>query len=193
MNNSIRLVINPLHKNKNRLRLYIDSTEVVLLKEQKCGEIVRIKVVQEKAAYYNGNFLDYIISMFDRLNDHWVGDIIPPYNVIYECEVVTRQNTIVKINPLKAKKGFVEVVNGDLITEKKTEEISNKAYSLFKKILPVSYLSINIPIVLCSICSADYWWLPLVLFSFIYVPINIALTKYAIKTHLLRSNNRSRT
>ena len=105
----------------NDVTVYLNSKKIDISQIQKCGKTVHLTVLENKAKYYNGSFADYIISLFNRLNKHYVTDIWPPYGAVYECDIETGAETVVGI---KLNKGYntnisLDIDDGKVLNDKK--------------------------------------------------------------------------
>lgn len=175
----------------NDVTVYLNSEKIDISQIQKCGRAVHLTVLENKAKYYNGSFADYIISLFDRLNKHYVTDIWPPYGAICECHMETGTETVVGI---KLNKGYntnisLDVNGGKVLNEKKCEMISESANLLFNKLFIAYMILLNLPILICAVLCSELWWLPIILFGAVVIPFDIMLIRCKLKSVRIRKNN----
>jgi len=175
----------------NDVTVYLDTEKIDISQVQSCGSLIHLTVIQNKTKYYNGSFCDYIISLFDRLNDHFISDILPPYAIIYECDIETGAETVVDI---KLHKGYssklsLNVDGGMISNEKKCEVISDNAVLLFNKIFILYMILINLPVLICTVLCFELWWIPVALFGAVIIPFDIMLIRYKIKSMRIKKNN----
>ncbi|MBQ3528273.1 MAG: hypothetical protein IJA52_06975 [Clostridia bacterium] len=175
----------------NDVTVYLDAEKIDISQVQNCGSLIHLTVIQNKTNYYNGSFCDYIISLFDRSNDHFISDILPPYGIIYECDIETGAETVVdiKLHNGYSSKLSLNVDGGMISNEKKCEVISDNAVSLFNKIFILYMILINLPVLICTVLCFELWWIPVALFGAVIIPFDIMLIRYKIKSMRIKKNN----
>lgn len=175
----------------NDVTVYLNYEKIDISQIQKCGKTVHLTVLENKAKYYNGSFADYIISLFNRLNKHYVTDIWPPYGAVYECDIETGAETVVGI---KLNKGYntnisLDIDDGKVLNDKKSEMISDSANSLYNKLFIAYTILLNLPILICAVLCFELWWLPIILFGAVVIPFDIMLISYKLKSVRIRNNS----